>query len=155
MKKRLGAGAYITVLSALLGVAGLILTVMSNSVSRDNVLLGQNIIMAAGVCGIVCTVAAVAFGYRFGNHHIVSALLILVSIAVYCYVFGQCILQRVTLIAGLYSFNSGNKVGWKIFYMTIALFICYFISILAMIVGSFMNTVSVKPCEESINDEES
>lgn len=140
MKK--GIAFYLNVLAAILGIAGLILTVYSSSVSADNALGNVSMLVVAGVVGILLACVAVAMPVRLGkNHDPISAVSVLGAIALYAYLFGSCVSQRVMLIAGLFSFNAGNTAGWNIFYICIGAWVCLLVGILLLIVGSFLKSV--------------
>ncbi len=139
--KKQGIAFYLNVLAVILSAVGLGLTIHSSTMTTDNVLLGFTTIVAAGVIGIVLECVAVYLPNRMGNHDPISAISVLASIALLCYVFGQCILQRITMIAGLFSFNSGNTAGWQVFYVTVAAVACLLVAIVLLIVGSFLKSV--------------
>ena len=114
MKKQ-GIACYLNILAAILGIAGLILTVRSSTMSTDNALTNLSTLILAGVVGIVLVCVAIIVPNRLGNYDPISAISVLAAIALYAYLFGSCVSQRVMLIAGLFSFNAGNTVGWSIF----------------------------------------
>ena len=144
MKK--GIAFYLNFAAALLGAVGLGLTVYSSTVSVDNALTNLPLVIAAGLVGIVLVVLAAVAPVRMGNHNPVTAVSVVAAIALYSYVYGQCALQRIMLIAGLFSFNSGNTVGWTIFYLTVACAVCMVIACVLLIVSSFCKTV--KPVQQ-------
>lgn len=139
MKK--GIASYLNILAAVLGIAGLILTIYSSSVSTDNALGNLPMLILAGVVGIALVGAAVVLPPRRGNHDPISAAAVLGAIALYSYLFGSCVSQRVMLIAGLFSFNAGNTAGWNVFYICVAAWACLLLGILLLIVGSFLKSV--------------
>ena len=140
MKKQ-GIACYLNILAAVLGLAGVILTAVSSSMSRDNALLGLPMLLAAGIAGVLLACLAVYAPNRWGNHNFVSAISVVAAIPLYTYVFGACLSQRIMMIAGLFSYNSGNTVGWSIFYVCIAAWVCLLVGILFLIVGSFLKSV--------------
>lgn len=144
MKK--GIAFYLNLLAALLGAAGLGLAVYSSVLSVDNAITGLPLVIAAGVIGVVLVVLAAVAPARMGNHNPVTAISVIAAIALYSYVYGQCALQRIMLIAGLFSFNSGNTVGWTIFYVTVACAVCMVLACILLIVSSFCKTV--KPVQQ-------
>ena len=140
MKKQ-GIACYLNILAAILGIAGVILTVVSSTATTDNALSGLPMLVAAGVIGILLVCAAIYLPNRMGNHDPISAVAVLGAIALYSYVFGACVSQRVMLIAGLFSFNAGNTAGWQVFYLCVAAWCCILVGIIALIVGSFLKSV--------------
>ena len=140
MKKQ-GIAFYLNILAAILGAVGLFLTVRSSTMSADNALSNLSTLILAGVVAIVLVCVAIVAPNRLGNHDPLSAISVLAAIALYCYLFGSCVSQRVMLIAGLFSFNDANTVGWSIFYTCIGAWVCLLVGILFLIVGSFLNSV--------------
>lgn len=139
--RKLNIGAYLTALAALLGAAGLILTVVSSTMSRDNALTGLPMVVAAGVAAVVLVCVAVYAPTRWGNHNPVTAVCVVAAIPLYVYVFGTCISQRIMLIAGLFSYNAGNTLGWSIFYACVGAAVCLLAGCVFLIVGSFLKSV--------------
>ena len=140
MKKH-GTAFYINILAAILGVVGLFLTVRSSTMSTDNALSNLSVLILAGVVAIVLVCVSLVAPSRLGNHDPLSAVSVLAAIALYSYLFGSCVSQRVMLIAGLFSFNANNTVGWSIFYTCIGAWVCLLVGILLLVVGSFLNAV--------------
>ena len=140
MKKQ-GIAFYLNILAAILGAVGLFLTVRSSTMSADNALSNLSTLILSGVVAIVLVCVAIVAPNRLGNHDPLSAISVLAAIALYCYLFGSCVSQRVMLIAGLFSFNDANTVGWSIFYTCIGAWVCLLVGILFLIVGSFLNSV--------------
>lgn len=139
MKK--GIAFYLNIVAAILGIAGGALIGYSNSLSTENALTNGGMIMSAAIVGaVLAALGAGAFGSK-KNHTPATAVSVLAAIALYSYAYGQCILQRILLIAGLFSYNSGNTVGWSVFYATIAVVVCLILGCLLLIVGSFNQTV--------------
>ena len=140
MKKQ-GIAFYLNILAAILGAVGLFLTVRSSTMSADNALSNLSTLILAGVVAIVLVCVAIVAPNRLGNHDPLSAIAVLAAIALYCYLFGSCVSQRVMLIAGLFSFNDANTVGWSIFYTCIGAWVCLLVGILLLVVGSFLKSV--------------
>lgn len=139
MKK--GIAFYLNAVAAILGAVGVALAVYSSMISTDNALTNLPMVIAAGVVGVVLVVVAMLLPGRMGDHNPVTALGVLAAIALYSYVYGQCLLQRIMLIAGLFSFNAANAVGWNIFYVVIACTVCMILACVLLIVGSFNKSV--------------
>lgn len=142
MKK--GIAFYLNAVAAVLGVAGVALAAYSSTLSADNALMNQPMILAAGVIGVVLVLVAMLAPSRMGDHNPVSAVSVLAAIALFSFVYGQCALQRIMLIAGLFSFNAGNTAGWNVFYAVIACAVCMVISCILLIVGSFCKSVKAE-----------
>lgn len=139
--KNQGIACYLNIIAALLGIAGVILTAVSGTMSAANALSGLPMLIAAGIAGVALVCLAVYSPNRWGNHDLVGSASVVVAIVLYTYVFGACLSQRIMLIAGLFSYNSGNTVGWSIFYVSIAAWVCLLVGCLFLIVGSFLKSV--------------
>lgn len=139
MKKAIGF--YLTLVAAVLGIAGAVLASYSSSLSTENALTNGNLVLTAGIIGAVLACVGAGASRRQGNHNPVTAITVLAAIALYSYTYGQCVLQRILLIAGLFSYNSGNTVGWSVFYATVACAVCMIVGCILLIVSSFCKTV--------------
>lgn len=140
MLKKLNIGGYLNVLAALLGLIGVILTIVSGTMSADNRLAGLPMLAAAGIVGVVLCLLSVWAPTRFGNFDIPGTLSIWGAIALYCYAFGGAVGQRIMLIAGLFSYNSGNTVGWSVFYVSVGAWACLLVGCLVLIISGFLRT---------------
>ena len=139
--KKFGIACYLNIVAAILGIVGLFLTVRSSTMSADNALTNLSTLILAGVVAIVLVCVAIVAPSRLGNHYPLSTVSVLGAIALYCYLFGSCVSQRVMLIAGLFSFNDANTMGWSIFYTCIGAWVCLLLGILLLVIGSFLNSV--------------
>lgn len=139
--KKFGIACYLNIVAAILGIVGLFLTVRSSTMSADNALTNLSTLILAGVVAIVLVCVAIVAPSRLGNHDPFSTVSVLGAIALYCYLFGSCVSQRVMLIAGLFSFNDANTMGWSIFYTCIGAWVCLLLGILLLVIGSFLNSV--------------
>ena len=139
--KKFGIACYLNIVAAILGIVGLFLTVRSSTMSADNALTNLSTLSLAGVVAIVLVCVAIVAPSRLGNHDPLSTVSVLGAIALYCYLFGSCVSQRVMLIAGLFSFNDANTMGWSIFYTCIGAWVCLLLGILLLVIGSFLNSV--------------
>lgn len=141
MLKKLSIGGYLNVLAAVLGLAGVILTVVSGTVSADNPLANLPMIAAAGIVGVALCLVSAWSPTRLGNFDILGSALLLGAIALYCYTFAAAVGQQVMLIAGLFSFNAANEAGWKVFYVSVAAWGCLLAGCLVLIISGFLRTV--------------
>lgn len=139
--KNLKTGGYFSLVAALLGLAGTILTIVSGTVSADNPLSNTAMIAAAGFAGVVLCVLSIIAPARFGNFDMLGTVSILGAIALYCYALGAAVGQRVMLIAGLFSFNAANEAGWSVFYVSVAAWACLIVACVALIVSGFTKSV--------------
>ena len=56
-------------------------------------------------------------------------------------VVGAMILDRILMIAGLFSYNSQNQLGWSVFYAVVTGSVAFIIACLALIIGAFTPSV--------------
>jgi len=47
--------------------------------------------------------------------------------------------ERILMIAGIFSYNSGDTAGWSVFYVVVASAVILLLSNIVMIVGSFQS----------------
>ena len=140
MKKQ-SVGAYFNVIAAILGIVGIIAACVCSSMTVTYALGNLGIIIMQGVLGIVLACAAVVLPNIFGNHDICSTIAVCVSIALFTAAFGQVLSERILLIAGLFSYDSVNTVGWQVFYVTVVSIAAFIIGALLMIIGAFTRSV--------------
>ncbi len=140
MLKKLSLGGYLCALAAVLGLAGAVLTIVSGFVSADNPLSNLPVIAAAVFAGAVLSALPIVTSTRFGNFDLIGSASIIAAIALYCYAFGAAVSQRVMLIAGLFSFNSGNAAGWNVFYVSVGAWACLLVGCLMLIVSGFLRS---------------
>ena len=138
--KKLSIGGYCNVLAAVLGLVGVILTIVSGTMSADNPLANLGMIAAAGIVGVALCLVSTWSPTKFGNFDLLGSASLLGAIALYCYTFAAAVGQQVTLIAGLFSFNSDNAVGWNIFYVSVGAWGCLLVGCLVLIISGFLRT---------------
>lgn len=139
--KNQGPAFYCNVLAAILGIAGVILTIVSSTMTVDNALPNITVLAVAGIIGVILVAVAAYLPNRRGNSDLISAAAVLGTIALYMYTLGGAAIQRVMLIAGLFSYNANNTAGWNIFYVSVAAWVCLLVGIVFLIIGSFTKSV--------------
>ncbi|MCR5716637.1 MAG: hypothetical protein K6G23_07315 [Lachnospiraceae bacterium] len=140
MKKQ-GAGMYFNALAAILGVVGLIAAIICSNMTVTYRLgnMGQIAMLAIG--GVVLCIAAICLPNYFGNRDIAGTVAVLGAIAVYAFAFGAVLSERILLIAGLFSYDSVNTVGWQVFSVTVVSIAAFLIGDIALIIGAFTKSV--------------
>lgn len=118
--------------AAVLSLVGLILVYVSHSMTEANALLSLPTVIAAGVAAIVLACATVAV-----KNEIVGLVGVLGAIACNMVVLNYAVSERVLMIAGIFSYDSGNVDGWNVFYVVVAAAVVLVLSCVAMMVGSF------------------
>ncbi|MBQ5987150.1 MAG: hypothetical protein IJL59_07770 [Clostridia bacterium] len=140
--KKLSVGSYLNVIAAVAGIVGLIAMIASNGVSSAYALKTAGTLTLMGVCGILLALVAVWSPTKFGNHDYISTVAVVAAVALFMAIVGTMILDRILMIAGLFSYNSQNMTGWSVFYATVTSAVALVIACLALIIGAF--TPSVK-----------
>ena len=141
MKNKKGTAFYLNLSALILGIMGVVLAIYSSMMTVENALTNLPLVIAAGVASLVLVAGAVLLPSRLGENSPVLMVCSLGGIALYSYVYGQCILQRIMMIAGLFSFNSGNAQGWRVFYIVVATVVCLLVASILLVVGGFFRSV--------------
>ena len=138
MLKKFTVGSWFTVLAAIAGIVGVIFMLKSSNIDTAYAYKTVNKLTLMGVCGVVLCLLAVWSPTRFGNHDIISTFGSVGSIALFMAVVGTMISDRVLMIAGLFSYNSQNMEGWKVFYATVTGAAAFVVGCVLLIAASFM-----------------
>ena len=141
MKNKKGTAFHLNLSALILGIVGVVLAIYSSMMTVENALTNLPLVIAAGVASLVLVAGAVLLPSRLGENSPVLMVCSLGGIALYSYVYGQCILQRIMMIAGLFSFNSGNAQGWRVFYIVVATVVCLLVASILLVVGGFFRSV--------------
>ena len=141
MKNKKGTAFYLNLSALILGIVGVVLAIYSSMMTVENALTNLPLVIAAGVASLVLVAGAVLLPSRLGENSPVLMVCSLGGIALYSYVYGQCILQRIMMIAGLFSFNSGNAQGWRVFYIVVATVVCLLVASILLVVGGFFRSI--------------
>ena len=139
--KKQSVGAYFNCIAAVAGIVGIVAAVICSNMTVTYALGNMGTIALLGVCGIILAVAAICLPNKFGNHDILGTLAVLGAIAVFAAAFGQVLSERILLIAGLFSYDSVNTVGWQVFYVTVVSIAAFLIADLVLIIGAFTKSV--------------
>ena len=137
MMKKLAAGSYLAMVAAVAGIVGVIAMVVSSNVSSAYAYNNITSLILMGICGVVLCLLAVWSPTRFGNHDFISTFGGVGAIALFMTCVGSQISARILMIAGLFSYNSQNTVGWSVFYATVASAVAFVVGSLALIIGAF------------------
>ena len=137
MLKKFTVASWLTVLAAIAGVVGVIFMLKSSNIDTAYAYKTVGTLTLMGVCGVVLCLAAVWTPTVFGNHDIISTFGAVGAIALFMAIVSTMISDRVLMIAGLFSYNSQNMVGWSVFYATVTAIAALVIGSLLLIIGSF------------------
>ena len=131
--KKQGPAFYI--LSAAAGIVAFVAMVVSSTMNEAYALNSFPLFVLGAIAGILLIVIAVYAANRWGNYDYVGTLSGVAAVALFSAVIG------VLLISGLFSWNSGNTPGWNVFYASVVSIACFVISIVLLIIGSFLKSV--------------
>ena len=134
-------GSWLNLFATVAGIVGLIALIVSNSISSAYALKNAGLVTVMGIGGILLALVAILSPMKFGNHDLISTVAVVGAIALFSAVIGSMILDRILMIAGLFSYNSQNMTGWSVFYAVVAGAVALVIANLALIVGAFAPSV--------------
>ncbi len=127
------ASSKINLVAAVLALAGAIMAFIGNGIAEGNELLNIGTVVAAGVAAAVLCIVPVVL-----KNDIVSLVAGLGAIACNMFVVNGIVLDRILMIAGLFSYDSMNEKGWALFYLIIATAVVCVLSCVATMVSNFM-----------------
>jgi len=139
--KKFRIGSWLNLIAALAGVVGLVALIMSNNVSSAYALKNAGTVTAMAVGGILLTLVAIWSPTKFGNHDFLSTFAVVAAIALFSAVIGSMILDRILMIAGLFSYNSQNTTGWSVFYAVVVGCAALAVANVALVIGAFTPSV--------------
>ncbi len=139
--KKLTMSAKLNAVSAVLSLIGLILAYVTHAMSDGNRLQDPTTMVIVGIVGIVLSVVAIVLS----KNDIVTLIAPLGAIACNVAVINTIVADRILMIAGLFSYNSNDTVGWSVFYVVVASAVVLLIAAIATIVGCFL-----KPAKEVV-----
>lgn len=135
-----GIGFYFDAIGIILAIVGLVITVVSSTMSSDYALGSLPMYIIGIVAGVVLAGAAAVIGSKDSDTGVVSMIATAVAVFLLAYVAISVIGSRILLASGLLSWNAANEVGWSVFYVSIAATACLLISALVLVIGAFMPT---------------
>ena len=138
MTKKFAAGSWFNLLAAVAGAVGVIAMLRSSNIDSAYAYKTVNTLLLMGIGGIVLCLIAVWSPTKFGNHDFISTFGAVGAIAFFMAVVGTMISDRILMIAGLFSYNSQNMVGWSVFYATVTGIAALVVGSILLIIGSFL-----------------
>ena len=127
------ATSKINLVAAVLALVGAILVIVGNGVAPGNELLNVGTVAAAGFAAAALCIVPVVL-----KNDLVGFVAGLGAIALNMFVINGIVLDRILMIAGLFSYDSMNEAGWTLFYVIIATAVVNILSCLCTMVSSFM-----------------
>lgn len=140
MKKQ-GVAFWCNAVAIVAAIVALIGTIISSNISTAYVLSNLGMIAGLTVASIVLLVVAIVAPVKFGNHDLISTIALILAVAAIGFAFRELIMDRVFLIAAQFSYDAVNMTGWRVFYASAVGMAGYFISAIALIIGSFLKSV--------------
>ncbi len=141
MTKKWSTGSWLTLAAAVAGIVGVVAMQISSNISSAYAYRNVGTLLLMGLGGVLLCLIALWSPTKFGNHDVLSTVSVVGAIALFMSVVGSMISERVLMIAGLFSYNSQNMVGWKVFYATVTGAVALVLASLILIVGSFLRSV--------------
>lgn len=139
--KKQGAAFYFNALAAVIGIVALVAMVISSTMNEAYALNSFPLFVLGAAVGILLIGIMIYAANRWGNYDYVGTFSGVAAIALFSAVIGGIIMNRILLISGLFSWNSGNTPGWNVFYASVVSIACFVASILLLIIGSFLKSV--------------
>ncbi len=119
MNKKKGAGFYIGAVALVLAVAGAAAAVFSSTISADYALANLPLVLLGIVCAIALAAVPKAVQLKGKAQLFVPFIAQGVSVFLLARIALDVLAARILLISGLFSWNSGNAVGWSVFRATV------------------------------------
>ncbi len=142
--KKLSIGSYFNIAAAILGIVGLVAAAICSGMTVTYSLGNMGTVAGLACIGTILALAAVCLPTFFGNADYAGTAAVLVSIACFAAAFGNVLSERILLIAGLFSYDSVNTVGWRVFYVTVVAMAAFLVGCLVLIIGAFTNSVKAE-----------
>ena len=120
--------------AAVLALVGAGVGFYTHMMSDANALSNPMMVILAGVAAAVLAGATIVV-----KNDLVGLVGVLGAIACNMFVVFQIVSERILMIAGIFSYNSQDTVGWSVFYVLVASAVILVLSNVAMIVGSFLS----------------
>ncbi len=141
-KYKCGFGAILNSIAAVLSLVGIITMVVASNVSKAYAFHSFALMLILAAAGMLLVALAVYFPSKRGNFDLLSTFSILIAIVFDMVVISNMINERILLISGLFSYNAGSTIGWKVFYATVISLACFLLSIFFLIIASFVRVVN-------------
>ena len=126
------ATSKINLVAAVLALANVALAVVGSVMTEANALINLTTVIAAGVGAVVLLAATLVL-----KNELVGLVGALGAIACNMVVLNYTVSERILMIAGIFSYDSGNVDGWNVFYVVVAGAVCCVLSCVATMVAGF------------------
>lgn len=139
--KKQGTAFYFNVLAAVVGIVALAAMVISSTMTDAYALNSFPLYVLGAAIGVILIAVVIYAANRWGNYDYVGTIAGVAAVALFSAVIGGIIMNRILLISGLFSWNSGNTPGWNVFYASVVSIVCFVVAIVLLIIGSFLKSV--------------
>lgn len=138
--RKQGASGVFGIIALILAVAAMIATVVCSSMNPAYALSAPGSIIGLEVLAIVLAAAGLILDGTGASGDLVGIFPTLAAIVVLMLTIGQLINERILLMSGLFSYNSQNTAGWRVFYVTVVAVAGLLLSALTLIIRSFLRS---------------
>lgn len=136
--KRSGAGVIIGVIGLALAIAGAVAVVVCSTVSADYSLANLPLYLLGIVCAICLEVTPRFLNLGGKAKTFVPFIAKGVSVFLLARISLDVIASRILLASGLFTWNSGNTVGWSVFSATVVATALLAASAVLFVIGAFL-----------------
>lgn len=135
--KKLSLANVLYCVAGLLGLLGMIFTIVTNSVQANDLGSSAGLGLTISVLAMLAGVAGFVVSFKFAKTFWMPVVL-LVALAGFGFMFGFIILNRVELISSLFTWDSHNSLGWTAFSTSIVALVFYALASIIITVGMFL-----------------
>lgn len=135
--KKAGVGFYLSAAACLLALVGFIVFIVTNGTAGYEIPNGT-LGIVLGVASVAATAAAAYTHAHSGAQSPVTVALKLIALACIMGTLGILIADRAGLASAIFTYDSGNAVGWGVFYTSVVSMVFLLLSVILLIVTGFM-----------------
>lgn len=136
--KKAGLTFYLNVAAGVLALIGWIIFLVTNGTAGYAVVGGATGI-TLGILAVLLIAAATYASIKFGAQHYITAALKLVALVFLMVAIGVLLGDRANLASGLFTWDSGNSLGWSVFSTSVTCGVFLLLSVIVLIVSAFFN----------------
>ncbi len=133
--KKYGAYGIFGCIAGIVTIASFVATIVSHNVDSAYHYGNLGLLLVGLVAALALIVCSIVLNQKESGW---SVLPVIGSIFALVMIAGNMIVQRILLIAGLFSYNAMNTIGWQVFYATVAAAACMLVAAIVMIIGAFV-----------------
>ncbi|MBP5153928.1 MAG: hypothetical protein ILP12_02830 [Lachnospiraceae bacterium] len=127
----------ISLAAAVLALAGLVLFLITNGTAGYGI-PGSGLGILCGIVAIAAICGAAYLSQKSGSQSILTGVVKIVAIVALMAELGILLADRVGLAANIFTWDSGNQLGWSVFGVSVAAAVCILLSAIALIVNAFI-----------------